>query len=326
MPERISKQITWLRSCLNGEFQNLFNRKLIKENEEGIANLEEPCNSKDDFVLLIGTLATLVEDFDKAALSYCLQGKFDGEDTVSLVDKFLEKNNLANDEITANMRFIKRVRATVFPIHKGLSKEFGKLMKQINYTSPYNWKDIWTECVNLYIRSLEGLIEQFNELNFRIKYKIEIEKDRAKDLGKEEEIVYLNDILYKYRVLVPSQYKYSMAQLVDYLTAAVIAFDKGLKSINYALKRYVIPVRDKFKEHAEDAYFVKRRRYVSLGEMWCGKGAGDALPILLSRDDVGFESAEDFRRYVNYAKTAVIAYYTGVTPDWINRRYKVVGK
>ncbi len=324
MPERISKQISWLRSCLNGEFQNLFNRKLIRANEEGIVNLDDPCNSKNDFVLLIGTLATLIDDLNREALSHCLQGKFEKEDAISLVDRFLEKSNLAKGEITANMRLIKRVRATVFPIHKGLSKEFSKLMKKINCTSPYDWKDIWNKCLNLYIRSLKGLIKQFNEMNFRIKYKSELEKDRAKELGRKVEVTYLNDVLYKYRVFVPSKYKYSDALLVDYLTAAVIAFDRGLKSINYALKKYVTPVKDKFKEHTEDAYFVARRRHVSLGEMFYGKEAAKEFPILLSRDDVGFKSDEEFRRYVNhYIKPAVIAYQHGITPDWVNRCYSV---
>jgi hypothetical protein len=81
------------------------------------------------------------------------------------------------------------------------------------------------------------------------------------------------------------------------------------------LKKYVVPVKDKFREHTEDIYFVEKRRLINLGDLFTGR------EILLSRDDIGIDDDKDFNRYFNYIKASLIAYEMDVTPDWIINAY-----
>ena len=225
----------------------------------------------------------------------------------------MEENKLRKGNIIKNLRYIKRIRSTIFPIHRGTSIKFLKLMADLNFKSPFDWSKIWKTCLSFYINSLAELSQQLDEYNTRLKYEEKIEK-RIMKAEKHESVTYLNDVLYKYRVLVPSDYKYRMETLVDYITAAVIAYDKNLKSINYALRKYVIPLKDKFREHTEDPYFIKKRRFSANYVL-------RKYHIRLSRDDVGIKDDKEFLRYFKHVYASVIAYQMGITPDWLIGHY-----
>lgn len=314
MPEKTAKKVSRLRELVNSYFYLGFKKKLVKENERGIANLEDDCSTYDGFVVLIGTLATLVDDFDESVLRLCLKEKYEGKGSVNLLEKFLEENNLQKGNIIKNFRYIKRIRSTVFPIHRGTSSELIQLMRKLNFKPPFDWSNIWKECVNMYVNSLADLSDRLDEYNFRIEYRKEIEEEIIKKSEERGSVIYLNDFLYKYRVLVPTNYKYKMKTLVDYLTASIVAYDRKLKSINYALRKYVIPLKNKFREHTEDVYFVKKRRLL-FNEFL------ERYGIILSRDDIGIESDKEFQRYFRYVYASVIAYQMGITPDWLISHY-----
>lgn len=314
MPEKIARKVVKLRELVNFNFLVGFKKALITENERGIASLEENCLTDEDFVVQIGTLATLVDDFDEGVLRSCLKEKYECSGSVNLLEKFLKENNLQKGNIIKNLRYIKRIRSTKFPIHRGASGELLRLMRKLSFKPPFDWNKVWKACLTMYINSLAELSDQLDEYNTRVKYQREIEEERMKKSEKHENVIYLNDILYKYRVLVPIDYKYKMKTLVDYLTAAIITYDKNLKSINYALRKYVIPFKDKFREHTEDIYFIKKRRFLN-NEFLRRYG------ILLFRDDVGIKDDKEFQRYFRYVYAAVVAYQMGITPDWLIRHY-----
>ena len=314
MPEKIARKVSRLREHVNFYFLLGFKKKLIRENERGIANLEENCLNDKDFVVQIGTLATLVDDLDEGVLRSCLKEKYEGKGSINLLDKLLEENNLQKGNIIKNLRYINRIRNTAQIFHRGTSSKFLLLMRELSFKPPFDWNKVWKACLTMYINSLAELSDQLDEYNTRVKYQREIEEERMKKSEKHENVIYLNDILYKYRVLVPIDYKYRMKTLVDYLTAAIIAYDKNLKSINYALRKYVIPLKDKFREHTEDIYFVKKRRFVN-NEFLRGYG------ILLFRDDVEIKDDKEFQRYFRYVYASVVAYHAGVRPDWLISHY-----
>ena len=315
MTEKISTKAAKLRELVNSQFYLGFNEKLIRENERGVTTLEEDCLTEDGFVFLIGTLATLVDDFDGAVLRSCLKGEYANEGSVNLLEKFLEENNLKKGNIINNLRKVKKIRNTVFPFHRGTSRKFVNLMRELSFEPPFELSAIWEKCLDMYLNSLDEFLAQLNEYNFRIEYRKEIREEIAKS-AKDESVIYLNDFLYKYRVLVPTKYKYEMETLVDYLTAAIIAYDRKLKSIDYALRKYVIPLKDKFREHVEDIYFIKKRRFTSFkNELFRGYG------IILSRDDIGIEDDKDFDRYVRYVYASLVAYHAGMKPDSLIRYY-----
>ena len=105
------------------------------------------------------------------------------------------------------------------------------------------------------------LSDRLHEYCSRIEY-YKADEENIKKLEIREDVIYLNDYLYKYRVLIPLKLGKKAKTLVGYLTAAIIAYDKKLKSINYALRRYVTPLEDKYREHAEDPSFTIKRRFV----------------------------------------------------------------
>ena len=314
MPQKMAKKVSKLRELVNSYFFLGFKKKIIRENERGIADLEEDCLSEGDFVVLIGTLAALVDDFDQGVLRSCLKEKYEEKGSVNLLQRFLEENNLQKGNVIENLRYIKRIRNTAYPIHRGTSIEFLKLMRRLNFRPPFNWSDIWKKCLSFYINSLAGLADRLYEHNARIEYPGEIEEEIIERSGKHGTVIYLNDILYKYRVLVPSDFKYKMTMLVDYLTAAIIAYDRNLKSMNYALKRYVIPLRDKFREHSEDVYFVKKRRYIKHSFL-------ELYKIILTRDDIGIKDEKEFQRYFRHVYASVLAYHMGLSLDWFVNYY-----
>jgi hypothetical protein len=171
---------------------------------------------------------------------------------------------------------------------------------------------------SIYLKSLTELYNQIDELVLGIK-KEKIEK-KGKKLQMHGDIIYPNDILYESRVILGERERANQT-LVDYLSAAIVASDKNLKSVNYALRKYVIPIKDKFREHPEDAYFAQRRRNIHLGEIFYGVEAADALSIQLSPDPKGIKDHKEFLRYFNYVRAAIIAYLMGVKPDWIINTY-----
>ena len=313
MTEKISTKAAKLRELVNSQFYLGFKKKLIKESERAVATLEEDCLTDDNFAVLIGTLATLVDDFDEAVLRSCLKEKCEEKGSVNLLEKFLDENNLQKGNIIKNLRYIKRIRSFNFPFHRGTSSKFVNLMMKLNFKPPFNWGAIWKECLDMYLNSLKDLLDQLNEYNFRIEYRKEIEEEITKS-AKRGSVIYLNDFLYKYRVLVPTRYKYKGKTLVDYLTAAIVAYERRLKSIDYALRKYVTPVKNKFREHEEDLYFVMKRRSLN-NELLRGYG------IILSRDDIGIKSDKEFERYFRYIYASVAAYSVSMRPDSLIRYY-----
>jgi len=312
MTENVVRKVKQLRERVNQWFLWGHNKKLIKSNDE-IVDLGKDCLTESDFIIQIGTLATIVDDFDEVALRSSLKRKNKIKGTINLLERFLEENNLAEGNIIRNLRLIKRIRSTTFPYHRGAKNEFFKLLKRLNLRPPFNWKIMWNKCSNLYINALAELSDRLDEYNSRIEFE-KIDEEKMKKLEIEQDVIYLNDYLYKYRVRVPIKLENEAKTLVDYLTAAIIAYDKNLKSINYALRKYVIPSKEKFRKHAEDPYFVKKRRFINNEHL-------KLYGILVSRDDIGIKYDKEFQRYSRYIWTAFLAYYTGVTPDWLIRGY-----
>ncbi len=290
MQEKTAKKVSRFRDRVNSYFFLNFKKNLLKQNERGIADLEEDCLTERNFVLQIGTLATLVDDFDESVLRASLKREYQNSGSINLLEKLLKENNLQEGNIIENLKFIKQIRNCAFPYHRGTSTKFLRLIRKLGFKSSPDWNSLWRTCKNLYVNSLAELTDQLEEYTNRIEYQKEIGRERIQNSVRHESVVYLNDILYKYRVLVPLHYKDQREQLVDYLTAAIVAYEKSLKSINYALRKYVLPLKEKFKEHEEDIYFVMKRR------MLAKKLLLDEA-ILLSRDDIGIEDDTEFRKY-----------------------------
>lgn len=314
MSERIAKKVSKFRENVNSYFFLGFKKKLIKENERGIASLEENCLTEENFVTQIGILGTLVDDFDITVLRSCLREQYRLTGSINFLKRFLAENSLRKGRIIRNLRYIKRIRNTFFPFHHGASGELLRLVSKLGFKFPLDWNNLWKTCLSMYLESLAELQDQLDEFNVRKEYRIGLEKQRIKKLEKEGNVFYLNDILYKYRVLVPTSYKYKRKSLVDYLTASIIAYERSLKSINYALRKYVIPLKDKFREHAEDVYFVERRRFI---DNWLFRD----YKVLLPRDEIGIRDEKEFQRYYMYVYTTLAADRVGVTPDYLVSHY-----
>ena len=94
MPEKITRKVSRLREIVNFNFSLGFRMKVIREHERGIANLEENCLTERDFVLQIGTLATLVDDFDEGVLRSCLKEEFECTGALVFWRSFWRKTNL----------------------------------------------------------------------------------------------------------------------------------------------------------------------------------------------------------------------------------------
>jgi len=314
MSTNVARKVSQLRDLVNSYFCLEFEKNLIRQNERGIANLEEDCPTDTDFVNQIGTLAILVDDFDGKVIRSCLKEDFDSSGSINCLEKFLEENNLRKENIIRNFRYIKKIRNNVFPIHRGTSDEFLSLMQELGFKSPYDWDNIWKTCIGLYVNGLAELRDQLAEYLSRIHYQRDLETKRIETSQERGNVIYLNDVLYKYRVLVPTTYKRKTKMLVDYLTAAIIAYDKKLKSMDYALKKYVIPLKDKFREHKEDIYFVTKRRFANNSLL-------KQYNILLSRDDIGIANDEEFIKYFRHVHVSIMAYHMGITLDWFITHY-----
>jgi hypothetical protein len=312
MTERVSKKICELRQLVNSFFCLGFNRNLIKENERGIAELEDTCANHEDFVFRITNLASLVDDIDRNGLMSLIERKGKNLESIDLLEEFLEEKNLEKKNIIENLRTIKRIRNTVFPIHRGTSKEFLELMFAIGSKPPFDWAVIWRKCLGMYRNSLAELSDSLDAHNSKFKYG-KLGK-QAKKWEKGEGIVYLNDYLYRYRILIPTKSKCELETLIDYLTAALIAYDKDLKSIDYVLRKYVIPLKPRFREHTEDFYFVKKRKYINNEQL-------RPYGIMVSRDDIGIKDDKEFQRYFRYIWVSFAAYQMGVLPDWLIKEY-----
>jgi len=305
--QRIADQI----HIINKTFEIRFKKELIRQNARAIARLKKKCSDEEDFIIQIATLATLVDDFDKQTLCSCLRREYGRTDSLFLLEQFLDENKLEKETIIDNFRFIKRVRSTTFPIHKG-GGDFLELMREIGRSPPYEWDIISRICADKYLSGLVELYKQIEKLVFEIKY----EKIETR-LRRRGFVTYPNDVLFDFRVILDPDYAYKHPKLVDCLTAATIAFCRNLKSVNYALKKYVIPFRNRFREHLEDLSFAGKRRYLCLGETFYGAEARDALPIFISPDVLGIRDHKEFKRYFNYVKACIISCQHGVTPDWI---------
>jgi hypothetical protein len=312
MTENVVREVKQLRERVNKWFLWGHKKKLIKNNEK-IVDLERDCLTESDFKMQIGILATIVDDLDESALRSSLKGEYKLKGTINLLEKFLEENSLAEGDIIKNLRLIKRIRNATFPYHRGLEKEFLELTRGLGLRPPVNWKILWSDCYNLYINALTELLHRLDEYNSRIEYE-KVEEEKIKKLEIKEEVIYLNDYLYKYRVLIPIKLGNEAKTLVDYLTAAIITYDRNLRYINYALRKYVKGLEGKFRKHAEDHYFVKKRRFVKNEFL-------KLYGILVSRDNIGIEDDKEFQRYFRHIWIALIAYYAGVTPDWLMRAY-----
>lgn len=314
MSERIAKKVSQFRERVNSYFFLGFKKKLINNNERGIANLEEDCLTIENFIVQIGILSTFVDDFNELILRSCLKGKYQQTGSVNLLEKLLEENKLKKGNITRNLRYIKRIRNTLFPFHRGTSGEFVELMRELSFRFPLDWSNLWKTCLSMYLNSLAELQNQLDELNMRRNYQKGIENQKIEKSRKNGSVIYLNDVLFKYRILIPTDYKFKNKLLIDYITASIIAYERNLKSINYALRKYVIPLKDRFREHTEDVYFVKRRRFVNNRLLQQHR-------ILLSRDEIGIKDEKEFQRYFWYIYASVVAYYMDITPDWLVTHY-----
>jgi hypothetical protein len=311
MNEKISRKISELRQHINGYFCLGFYSNLIKENERGIAELEDTCTTDRDFVLRITNLASLIDDIDGNALALLVERKPENRDSIHLLEEFLDEKKFEKGNIIENLRIIKRIRNTVFPIHRA-SKEFLRVMSEIGEKPPFNWSAIWGKCLEIYCNSLMELLYSLDAYNSKFEYSRV--KKSVKKSEEKEDIFYLNDYLYRYRILIPTRQIHEIRTLIDYITAALIAYEKNLKSIDYALRKYAIPLKRQFRTHAEDPYFAMRRRYVNNEQL-------RAYGIMVSRDDVGIKDDAEFLRYFRYIWVSFVAYQMGVQPDWIIKEY-----
>jgi hypothetical protein len=231
-----------------------------------------------------------------------------------LLEKLLVENNLDTADIIKNLKTITEIRNTSLPFHKVPTEEALKALKVANITLPFDWNREWSICIDLYANSLENLSDQLASMLLRARNQKPIENKVLEAFEKEGRVVYLNDALYKYRLLVPIYYKYEYEWFVDYLTAAVIAYDRDLKSIDYALRKYVIPSKEKFTEHYESVYFVKKRKYMP-NDVLSNHG------IILQWDKLLIKKDEEFLRYFRYVYAAIVACQMGITTDWLIKEY-----
>lgn len=314
MSGNIARKLVDLRNRVNFDFTLVHNQEIIRQNEK-IAYLDKEVLTFESFVINIGTLALLIEDFDKKVIKSCLRGNHDNKLTnIDLLEKLLEKDDLDGKRICKNLRSLKRIRNNSFPFHRTPTGNLLKALKEIDVKSPYDWNNIWKQCLNVYANALAVLADQLEEYNTKTEYQQRIENQIPKALEKGAQVVYFNDFLYKYRLLLPLDFKHKKDYLVDYLTAAVISYERNLKSIDYALRKYVLPFKKKFTEHKEDWDFVKKRVYLNNGLLVSNK-------IILQREKTLFKDDKEYTKYYRYIYAVIVAYQMDVTPDWLIKNY-----
>lgn len=312
MSERLERKISELRNRVNESFVLGFKKSLIKENERGIVSIEENCPNEEAFAFQITNLASLIEDFDKDVLLSLVTEKPKELKGLALLERFLTENKMERNSLES-FKIICRIRSTAFPIHRGTSRERALILEKLGFTPSFDWDAIWKRCVSLYRNGLAQLCDSISDHLSRFKYN-KIDEEQVHESKTGYDLIYLNDYLYKYRILLPLKERKENALLIDYLTGAIIAYERNLKSINYALKKYVIPVKGKFREHAEDPHFAKQRRYVNNEQLLMCK-------ILIPRDNIGISKEEDFQKFFRYLWASFGAYSMGMTPDWIIEHY-----
>ncbi|MGE5574540.1 MAG: hypothetical protein ACM3UL_00240 [Ignavibacteria bacterium] len=301
------------RNRVNINSQLVLNKELIRPNEK-IVYLDDDCLTQEAFIPNIGTLALLIEDFDKNALRSYLKEVSDDKLTNIELLELLFKRLMIDTEVCSQLRLLKKLRNISFPYHNVPTREFVRVLKSLGMNTPFDWNRIWKHCVDIYSNSLLEISSNFELYNQKISYAKRLNDITPKGYGEEAQFIYLNDFLYKYRILVPLDYKYKMDFLVDNITAGVVAYDKGLNSINYALKKYVIPFKKKFTEHSEDWYFVKQRPFLN-NEIFAN------YEIVVHRDSTIIRDEAEFQKYFRYVYASVAAYRFRVSPDWLIKHY-----
>lgn len=301
-----------LRKYVNLSFSSIFQAELIRQSEN-IAGIEQVCSDEHQFSTQIGILAGLVDDFDLDVLLRHLQPKPSRKGGINCLERFFEQKHLEKGNAIDNLRIIKDIRNFAHPYHTGTETKFAALMRDLGFRPPYEWQIIWTECLKMYVDALQHIAKELLEYGSRTEFGyLHNEKLAPYQVGRN--IVYLNDHLHRYRILVPIHYRSTMEPLVDHLTAAVVSYEKGLKSVNHTMKRYVKPMKRKFRELNEDPYFVNSRRFVRNGIM-------QTYRIWVPRDGIGISSQDEFEKYFRYIIAAVASYALGISPDWYIRLY-----
>ncbi len=312
MSERLDKKISELRNRVNESFTLNFRKCLIKENERGIVAIEEECLNEEAFTFQIANLASLIEDFDNDVLLSLIKEKPKEVKGLALLERFLNENKMDTKPLES-FKTICRIRSTAFPIHRGTSRERALIMEKLDFAPPFDWDAIWKRCASIYRNGLAQLCDSINDHFSRLKYE-RIDEEHVHESKTDYDLIYLNDYLYKYRILLPLKDRTANGFLIDYLTGAIIAYERNLKSIDYAIRKYVIPMKGKFREHAEDPYFVKHRRYINNEILIMHK-------ISIPRDDNGISKQEDFQRFWRYLWASIAAYRMDMSPDWIIKGY-----
>jgi hypothetical protein len=186
MPSNLRKNVSDLRQQVNAYFLLSFNNRLIRENEKGVADLEDNCPTKEFFVCQIANLANLIEDFDNDALRSLIKSETKGLKSIKLLEKILDEKNIDKRSIITSLQRLRRIRDTVYPVHRGTSKEFIQLMRERDFKPPYDWNAIWRDCIGTYRNSLAELVDALHDYTYEIQVRKNCRETSSKIRGSKQ--------------------------------------------------------------------------------------------------------------------------------------------
>jgi hypothetical protein len=154
-----------LRDKVNLLFKDKFGFQIFKlEQEEVFPKIVEVCKSEIDFATKMAVLGNLLDWMDVDCIKSNVKTITKGDKSITLLEKLLKQDFPAYAEIVIrNLRIIHELRDKKFPIHKE-GEEVIDIFRDLGEKyPPENWDVVWKKVLNLYMNSLENLIQMFQK-------------------------------------------------------------------------------------------------------------------------------------------------------------------
>jgi hypothetical protein len=153
----IADQILQERRGVNLKFTDRFGFPLFRQDELATADIRKPCSDEDDFNNRILTISSLIDGIETESLKKGLSRLEQGTGSVALIDGYLREHSVEVDASAfTNLRQIKRLRSTKYPVHSD-RPEFLDSLGFFGFSYPPDWQELWSKVLMKYLNSLQAL-------------------------------------------------------------------------------------------------------------------------------------------------------------------------
>jgi hypothetical protein len=139
--------------------------KVFINNAKTLAGLSRPVKSKEDFTLIIATIASIIDEVYTQDIRNQLDPKPKEPGSINLIEHLLQQKNVTYDtDSIETLRKLHRLRSNMPPIHSGEDKIISILIGLgINY--PDNNSDqAARKCIKLFFQSIQSLFKNLADI------------------------------------------------------------------------------------------------------------------------------------------------------------------